>query len=138
MAYRRAVGFVAVVFTLHLAAACAGEASPSSSPPTGPPPAPSTSTTVAVATTVGAAKFKSIPLLIVGAPSARAGDSATVRGSYFFAAPRVVLRWNATTGPVLAEIQPDGSGKLSATVVVPNDPPGRYRIFAVQRDAAGV
>ncbi|MDP9389437.1 MAG: hypothetical protein M3Q48_16360 [Actinomycetota bacterium] len=72
------------------------------------------------------------------------GQEVTVTGGPFgsssFPKPHspVVLHLNAVDGPVLATIEPDGSGALSGSFVVPADTkPGNYVVVATQEAQVG-
>lgn len=69
------------------------------------------------------------------------GESIEVTGSSFRTAERggqdVFMRWNGLDGEVLAQMTPDASGQVVATVSVPGDAlPGYYTMVATQ-DVAG-
>ncbi|PZR78070.1 MAG: hypothetical protein DLM65_14090 [Candidatus Aeolococcus gillhamiae] len=49
-----------------------------------------------------------------------------------------MLHWNGVNGPVLATVNPDNAGNLSANFTVPQTQPGYYVIVATQQDAKGV
>ncbi len=66
-----------------------------------------------------------------------AGDSIEVTGSSFRTAERggqdVLVRWNGTEGEVLAQVTPDETGQVVASVTVPADAqPGYYLMVATQ------
>lgn len=112
-------------------------------------------------------KFSYLPVLLIGlmmisgavayactnlatlnlsTPTGTVGEQVTVTGSSFrthaadapVATFPVELYWNGETGPVLAEIQPDDSGSISATFTIPEAQPGYYVILATQRSPEGI
>lgn len=67
---------------------------------------------------------------------AAAGESVTVRG--FSYTDTVEIRFGALDGPVLTEVEPDANDDITAEVRIPPDAePGRYILYAVQRDEDG-
>lgn len=83
--------------------------------------------------------------LNLSSAAGKPGDVVTVTGSSFnvnakdvAASTPVVLHWNGVDGPVLATVQPDKAGNISATFTVPDGQPGYYVLVATQRDAKGV
>lgn len=65
------------------------------------------------------------------------GETVTITGSSFKALEEgvtpVAIRWNALDGEILAEVEPDSSGAISASVAVPSDVPvGQYVLVATQ------
>lgn len=84
----------------------------------------------------------SLATLNVSQPTGVAGTNLTITGSSFSTlasgASAVSIRWNGVDGPVLAQVAPDASGSISATVAVPqNVEPGYYVITATQTEKAG-
>ncbi|MEW6153682.1 MAG: hypothetical protein AB1673_06800 [Actinomycetota bacterium] len=95
----------------------------------------------------GAAVFACTNLATLNLSSAagKPGDTVTVTGSSFRVNAQdvassfpVQLRWNGVDGAMLAEVQPDRVGNISATFTVPDGQPGYYVLVATQRDAQGV
>lgn len=84
----------------------------------------------------------SLATLNVSQPTGATGTDVNVTGSSFQTtdkgASAVSLRWNAIDGPVLAQVAPDASGSITATITVPaNLQPGDYIIVATQTDKTG-
>lgn len=73
--------------------------------------------------------------------SGTSGQSITMTGSSFHTptvakpgpAVPVNIHWNSVTGPVLATAIPDATGNISATVTIPQAPPGYYVMIASQQ-----
>jgi hypothetical protein len=66
------------------------------------------------------------------------GQSITVTGSSFHVASTgpatpVVLHWNGAAGPVLATVNPDATGNITATITIPDAQPGYYVLVATQQ-----
>ena len=97
----------------------------------------------------GAAAFActNISTLNISDSSGRPGNQIRITGSSFgnsspsgrrTASPLPVrIHWNGTEGPLLGEAIPDAVGNISASVLIPDAPPGHYVIFGVQQDADG-
>ena len=84
----------------------------------------------------------SLATLNVSQPTGATGTDINVTGSSFQTtekgASAVSIRWNAVNGPVLAQVAPDASGSISATIKVPDNlQPGDYIIVATQLDKTG-
>lgn len=84
----------------------------------------------------------SLATLNVSQPTGATGTDVNVTGSSFQTADRgasaVSIRWNAIDGPVLAQVAPDASGSITATITVPaNLQPGDYILVATQTDKTG-
>ena len=102
---------------------------------------------IVVGTAAGAFACTNISTLNISDSSGRPGDRVLVTGTSFgnssptgrrTATPLPVrIRWNAVEGATLAELTPDATGNISATITIPDAGPGRYVIFAVQQDADG-
>ena len=95
----------------------------------------------------GAAAFActNLATLNLSSNAGKAGDTVTVTGSSFRVdrtdvtrSLPVILHWNGVDGAVLAQVQPDKAGNISATFSVPEGQPGYYVIVATQRNAQGV
>lgn len=97
----------------------------------------------------GAAAFgcTNISTLNISDSSGRPGSQIRITGSSFGnSSPSgrrtqtplpVRIHWNGVGGPVLGEAIPDAVGNISASIVIPDAPPGHYVIFGVQQDADG-
>lgn len=84
----------------------------------------------------------SIATLNLNQPQGPVGSALTVTGSSFSTlasgASAVSIRWNGVDGPVLAQVAPDPSGSISATIQVPqNVEPGYYIVTATQTEKGG-
>lgn len=91
---------------------------------------------------VSALACTSIATLNLNQTSGAAGTNLTVTGSSFATiasgGTAVSVRWNGVEGPVLAQVTPDASGSISASVAVPaNVEPGYYIITATQNGKDG-
>ena len=110
-----------------------------------------------------AAACTNLASLNVSAGAARPGDAIVVTGSGFSGGveanmdgmdmgamdmagmdstsmavrPPVTIRWNGPDGSVLTSAIPDRTGSISATITVPEAPPGHYTLVAVQKNAQG-
>lgn len=64
------------------------------------------------------------------------GQPITLTGSSFkYATPDaipVIVHWGSADGPVLATVNPDNLGNISAAITVPDAQPGYYTLVAVQ------
>lgn len=72
--------------------------------------------------------------------SAMPGETVTITGTSFKAIEEgvtpVTIHWNAVNGDVLAQVEPDSSGAISASITVPSDASaGQYVLVATQRSA---
>lgn len=92
----------------------------------------------------GATAFACITPATLNLSSAagRPGDVVTVTGKSWrpdgaTVAP-VRIHWHSTQGRVLAEALPDDQGNFTATVTIPDGPPGFYAVTGVLRDENGV
>lgn len=100
-----------------------------------------------VGTAAAAFACTNISTLNLSDSAGRPGESVLVTGASFGnSSPTgrrtttplpVRIRWNSVEGPTLAEVAPDGTGNISASITIPEASPGRYVIFAVQQDADG-
>ncbi|MGH9184077.1 MAG: hypothetical protein ACRDZ9_09805 [Acidimicrobiales bacterium] len=98
----------------------------------------------ASAVVLGSAAFActNLATLNLSSPTGLSGDTVTATGTSFRlgrdGAPTspVVFHWNGTDGPVLAEVVPDGAGNVSASLAIPDAPPGNYVIVANQTKPA--
>ncbi len=84
----------------------------------------------------------SLATLNTSQPTGATGTDINVTGSSFQTtdkgASAVSIRWNAIDGPVLAQVAPDASGSIAATIKIPaNLQPGDYIIVATQSDKTG-
>ena len=79
----------------------------------------------------------SLATLDVAAAPAKTGSNVAVAGSAFAAGTPVVLHWGSPSGPEVARAMPDSSGRISASVAVPDAKPGYHVLVATQRDADG-
>jgi hypothetical protein len=66
------------------------------------------------------------------------GNTITVTGSSFHVASSgpavpVAIHWNGVAGPVLATVNPDATGNISAQVTIPSAQPGYYVLVATQQ-----
>ncbi len=97
----------------------------------------------------GAAAFActNISTLNISDSSGRPGKQVRITGSSFGnSSPSgrrtpsplpVRIHWNGTEGPLLGEAFPDAVGNISASVIIPDAPPGHYVVFGVQQDSDG-
>lgn len=77
-----------------------------------------------------------------GQTAAAPGTDVNITGSSFSTiqsgSSQVTVHWNAIDGPVLAQVAPDASGAISATIKIPaNAAAGSYVIVATQADKTG-
>ncbi len=102
---------------------------------------------IVVGAGTGSFACTNISTLNISDSSGRPGRQVRITGSSFgnsspsgrrTASPLPVrIRWNGTEGPLLGEALPDAVGNISASVVIPDAPPGHYVIFGVQQDSDG-
>ena len=84
----------------------------------------------------------SLATLNTSQPTGASGIDVNVTGSSFQTtdkgASAVSIRWNAIDGPVLAQVAPDASGSITASIKVPAGlQPGDYILVATQTDKTG-
>jgi hypothetical protein len=90
-----------------------------------------------LAAAMGAMACTNLATLNLGTSYAQPGSTVEVTGSSFAevgdGTQAVELRWNATEGTLLAEVEPDSAGTLSTEITVPEDAePGHYVVVATQ------
>lgn len=69
------------------------------------------------------------------------GQTVTAVGNGFRAGtanPPVEIRWNSSTGPLLATVAPSANGTINFSFVAPAGDPGHYTLIASQMTAAGI
>ncbi|GAC1701925.1 MAG: hypothetical protein NVS9B6_17440 [Candidatus Limnocylindrales bacterium] len=84
----------------------------------------------------------SIATLNLGETQGAPGTDVSVTGSSFATIANggsaVSVRWNGTDGPVLAQVAPDPSGSINASIRIPAGvEPGYYVLTATQTDKNG-
>lgn len=89
---------------------------------------------------MGAFACTNLATLNLGSNYAAAGATIDVTGSSFSevgdGTQPVEVRWNATDGPLLGEVEPDSSGAFATEVTVPEDAEaGHYVLIATQAAA---
>lgn len=89
---------------------------------------------------MGAWACTNLATLNLGSSQVPAGSSIDVTGSSFSEVGDeirpVELRWNATDGPLLAEVEPDSDGTFSTTVEVPEDAEAGHYVLVANQLAA--
>lgn len=89
---------------------------------------------------MGAWACTNLATLNLGNSQVPAGASVDVTGSSFSEVgdevQPVEIRWNATDGPLLAEVEPDSDGTFSTTVEVPEDAEAGHYVLVANQLAA--
>lgn len=89
---------------------------------------------------MGAWACTNLATLNLSSSQVPAGASVDVTGSSFSevgeAVQPVEIRWNATDGPLLAEVEPDSDGTFSTTVEVPEDAEAGHYVLVANQLAA--
>lgn len=95
---------------------------------------------VLLAGTMGAWACTNLATLNLSDSSVAPGATVDVTGSSFSEVgdevQPVELRWNATDGALLAEVEPDSNGAFSTTVTVPDDAEAGHYVLVANQMAA--